>query len=204
LVSAQYAREIGSLAPLREATFIALHWRAAETAQAMHASAISPTHMSDNTHTLNDIGTALTGGNREKRKAPKVVLPLRDKLLLSAPEAAAMLGMGIRWFHEKRPELPLPVQLGPTSHVRWRRADLEAYVASLAHALAHEEPPELRAGKLKKAATEAGGAKPRTGPISAPDATPNPPTKNREQVQQAVKTALQGPGTPVARGWGRQ
>jgi predicted DNA-binding transcriptional regulator AlpA len=122
----------------------------------------------------------LTGGNREKRKTPKVVLPLRDKLLLSAPEAAAMLGMGIRWFHEKRPELPLPVQLGPTSHVRWRRADLEAYVASLAPAPAHEEPPELRAGKLKKAATEAAGAKPCAGAASAGDARLNPPAMNRE------------------------
>jgi predicted DNA-binding transcriptional regulator AlpA len=90
---------------------------------------------------------ALTGAVRARR-TPAV--PVVEKLLLPADEAAPFLGVSLRQFHKMRDSLPAPVMLG-TRRVLWRRADLTAWVNSLQSASAERaEPPQLRAGKLHK------------------------------------------------------
>jgi predicted DNA-binding transcriptional regulator AlpA len=76
-------------------------------------------------------------------------------LLLSAPESAAKLGMSVRRFHQLRPSLPQPVVLGPR-HVRWRLADLVAWVEGLsANSEVRSEPPQLQAGRAARKASAA-------------------------------------------------
>jgi predicted DNA-binding transcriptional regulator AlpA len=78
-----------------------------------------------------------------------------DPLLLTAVQAAALLGMSVRRFHQLRSQLPAPVVFGPR-HVRWRRADLIAWVAGLVVDQGDRpEPPQLRAGKSRKRAAGA-------------------------------------------------
>ena len=97
-----------------------------------------------------DLSAALTRVAATKPSRP-VVAP-GERLLLSAVEAAALLGMSVRLFHQTRPRLPQPVTLGKR-HVRWRRADLISWVASLEPSdAAHAEPPQLARGKAAKKA----------------------------------------------------
>lgn len=78
-----------------------------------------------------------------------------EQLLLSAPEAAEMLGMCVRRFHQLRPTLPQPVVLG-ARHVRWRRADLVAWVEGLtAPTNGLPEPAQLRASRAARKRREA-------------------------------------------------
>lgn len=104
-------------------------------------------------HLNHPIHAALTGSLR----TPKAVggAASQERLLLSATEAASLLGMSLRKFHQTRPELPAPVVIGPR-HVRWRRADLDRWVSDLATVSIRIEPAQLTAGKLKRRTT--GGA----------------------------------------------
>lgn len=74
----------------------------------------------------------------------------RWALLLVAKDAAAFLGISLRKLYELRAagELPAPVRLGERI-VRYRRSDLEAYVASLAGDASIPEPAQLVAGKRR-------------------------------------------------------
>lgn len=68
-----------------------------------------------------------------------------DRLLVTAVEAAQMLSVGERTFHEMRRAdgFPQPVLLGARC-TRWKVADIETYVASLAPTGARPEPAHLR------------------------------------------------------------
>lgn len=96
------------------------------------------------------IHAALTGRpvTDQRRSAP----PHNEGLLLSAAESAALLGMSLRKFHHTRCLLPKPVVIG-MRHVRWRKADLVEWVASLVVAADLPEPPQLRASKAAKKAS---------------------------------------------------
>jgi excisionase family DNA binding protein len=56
-----------------------------------------------------------------------------ERLLLSAPEVAGCLGIGVRtvWRLVATGELPAPVRLPGTRATRWRRADLDRFVEGL-------------------------------------------------------------------------
>lgn len=76
------------------------------------------------------------------------------QLLVDAAQAATLIGVSERTFHtfRRKPGFPAPVDgLGPRL-IRWRRADLEAWVAGLPAAQAAGEPPQLRRGKANKPA----------------------------------------------------
>ena len=62
-------------------------------------------------------------------------------LLISAPDAARLLGVSERSFHNlrHRPDFPRPITIG-TRCVRWRVADLEAFIEALPPANAVTEP----------------------------------------------------------------
>jgi predicted DNA-binding transcriptional regulator AlpA len=77
-----------------------------------------------------------------------------NKLLVDAADAAALLGRSERTFHELRKQAGFPGPVGGLGKrmVRWRLADLEAWVASLPPLAATAEPPQLRAGKARKPA----------------------------------------------------
>ena len=96
-----------------------------------------------------EIHAALTAHRRERAERPQR-LSVREPLLLTATEAASLLGMSVRQFHKLRPQLPAPVVLGPR-HVRWRRADLCDWVVALdAESRTRPEPSQLRAGRVRK------------------------------------------------------
>ena len=97
--------------------------------------------------THHQIAAALAG--RFGNSLPRQPVTLPDRLLLSATESAGLLGMSLRKFHQTRPELPDPVVIG-ARHVRWRRADLVAWVESLTGVADRSEPSQLVAGKTKK------------------------------------------------------
>lgn len=67
--------------------------------------------------------------------------PTVDKLLLSADEGAALIGVSVRSFHmlRNRPGFPAPVVLGPR-YVRWKANDIRAWVEALATSA--EKSPE--------------------------------------------------------------
>ena len=98
-------------------------------------------------HQHHQIHAAITGG-RAAEPIRRMAAPV-EPLLMSAVECAPFLGMSLRKFHLTRPDLPAPVVIGPR-HVRWRRADLIAWVQALATAGEREEPAQLRAGKTAK------------------------------------------------------
>ena len=88
-----------------------------------------------------------------------------------------MLGISLRAFHQKRPSLPAPVQLGQRI-VRWRRDDLRDWVRSLAtvHA-ARSEPEQLARGKARlRVSTLPDGAK------AVESQAPGPETQERRQL----------------------
>ena len=103
--------------------------------------------------THHQIAAALAG--RFSNSLPRQPVTLPDRLLLSATESAGLLGMSLRKFHQTRPELPDPVVIG-ARHVRWRRADLVAWVESLTGVAERSEPSQLAAGKVKKRAEHGG------------------------------------------------
>jgi len=70
--------------------------------------------------------------------------------LLTARQTARLLGVSIRALHYKRDDLPAAIVLGPKC-VRWRRADLIAFVEGLpAGNQARTEPPQLAAARHKR------------------------------------------------------
>lgn len=75
------------------------------------------------------------------------------KLLVDAADAAELLGRSERTFHELRKQVGFPAPVGGLGKrmVRWRTADLEAWVAALPAATATAEPTQLKAGKARKA-----------------------------------------------------
>lgn len=76
------------------------------------------------------------------------------KLLVDAAEGADTLGVSERNFHELRkvPGFPAPVAGLGKRMIRWRMAELEAWVAALPAAAATVEPPQLKRGKAAKVA----------------------------------------------------
>jgi len=68
-----------------------------------------------------------------------------QSLLLSAREAASLMGFSLRTIHHlrKREDFPKPIVLGPRA-VRWRRRDIEAWINGLTPNNANlPEPPQL-------------------------------------------------------------
>jgi len=66
-------------------------------------------------------------------------------LLISAASAAQIMGISKRMLHylRKREDFPKPIVLGPRA-VRWRRQEIEAWVAGLAvESRQRIEPPQL-------------------------------------------------------------
>jgi predicted DNA-binding transcriptional regulator AlpA len=99
-----------------------------------------------------DVHAALTGHHKIAVAKPQH----EEALLLTAAQAADLLGMSERQFHKLRPGLPAPVVLGPR-HVRWRRSDLSAWVLGLTPTEGlRPEPTQLRAGKLRKSRSPGG------------------------------------------------
>ncbi|MBN9518319.1 hypothetical protein J0H58_07345 [bacterium] len=70
-----------------------------------------------------------TSAPTRRRKTPAVMPPI----LLSQPEAWAFVGLSrSAWFTEKAAgNIPNPVCVRTSPRPRWRRADLEAWVATL-------------------------------------------------------------------------
>ena len=99
---------------------------------------------------MSQIHKALTGHHAaEGKRRRKVEIPVGDRLLLTAAEAAAALGVSLRTFYGLRAALPT-VTLGPRV-VRYRAADLETYVAAAAVVgRQFEEPQQLAAGKTAR------------------------------------------------------
>ncbi|MCU0896723.1 MAG: hypothetical protein MUC55_04400 [Burkholderiales bacterium] len=73
-------------------------------------------------------------------------------VLLSAPQAAALLGISERRFHELRrdPGFPQAVLIGARC-VRWHRDELAEYVKSLPRVTVLPEPQHLAARTAAKA-----------------------------------------------------
>lgn len=73
-------------------------------------------------------------------------------LLLTIEEVGALFGLKRRaaYVMASRPGFPKPVQVGLRA-IRWRAADVEAYVAQLP-TVTSAEPPQLRAGKSARRA----------------------------------------------------
>jgi len=69
-------------------------------------------------------------------------------LLLAAPQAAQLLGISERRYHELRraPGFPAAVVLG-TRCVRWHRDELAAYAKALPRVSVLPEPPHLQGRK---------------------------------------------------------
>ena len=76
-------------------------------------------------------------------------------ILVDADEAARLLSISLRSFHDlrKQDRFPLPIRLGPRC-TRWVRAELEVYVTGLPRG-AGEMPPQLAAALAKKNASAA-------------------------------------------------
>lgn len=93
-------------------------------------------------------------------------------LLINVNEAAALLGVARRTVYElrARPDFPKPIALARRA-VRYRVADLEAWIATQAGIVNAPEPATLKAGKAAKRAP-AGGR-------SAGAMTPDPASPRR-------------------------
>lgn len=76
----------------------------------------------------------------------------RIRLLVSAAEAADILGVSERKFHELRhdPKFPAAVNLGPRCN-RWRVAELQSYVDSLEPVPLVSEPAHLKGSRMPQA-----------------------------------------------------
>src|SRR5687768_13827048 len=70
--------------------------------------------------------------------------------LLADDQAAQLLGVSTRKFHELRQEpwMPRPVVLGPRL-VRWARTELEAAVSSMPRQQESREPAQLRRARIE-------------------------------------------------------
>lgn len=76
-------------------------------------------------------------------------------LLLTEDEAASLLGVSARKFHDlkREPWMVAPVQLGPRL-LRWPRAELEAAIAQMPRQAAPgEEPAQLRRRRIESLKT---------------------------------------------------
>lgn len=79
------------------------------------------------------------------------ILSTATPALLDAKQAAAVLNISERKFHELRNSvawLPRPIALGPRL-LRWSRVELEAAVAEAPRATGGNEPASLAAGRRK-------------------------------------------------------
>jgi predicted DNA-binding transcriptional regulator AlpA len=83
---------------------------------------------------------------KKKRRPEAPVVPE----LLNARQAAALLGVSLRTLHNRRRELPPAIILGPKC-IRWRRADLVAWVAGLQPGdTERREPAQLIAARARR------------------------------------------------------
>ena len=106
--------------------------------------------MSDSNQILSE---ALTGHRTSQAPSPRAQVSPPPRLLVDAAEAAKVLGVGLRTFHNMRDKLPLPVSFGGRC-VRWRVADLIGWIADLPGAEVSPEPLQLSAARaLKKTKT---------------------------------------------------
>lgn len=71
------------------------------------------------------------------------------KLLIDARECATLIGCSVRKFHQLRGHagFPAPVSLGQRS-VRWRAADIVAFVDALPIKVDRVEPRQLAASRI--------------------------------------------------------
>jgi predicted DNA-binding transcriptional regulator AlpA len=85
-------------------------------------------------------------------------------LSVAAAEAAELVGVSERSFHElrRREGFPAPIRLFGPLRPRWRVADLRAWVESLPELDSQPMPAQLLAGKQRKRAARkaAGWGKP--------------------------------------------
>ena len=92
---------------------------------------------------------------------------MNKPILVTAADAAALLSVGETRFYQLRAEradFPTPVMLGPRC-IRYRTADIEAFVERLASESAPQpEPVQLAAGRSRVQARRKGHP-----PASAPD-----------------------------------
>ena len=98
---------------------------------------------------MNYASTIHLSATGKTARPARAVVP-SERLLLTAREAAGLLGVSLRLFHSLRPGLPRPVVLAQRA-VRWRRSDLTSHIESL-HAVSavRPEPMQLAAGKAPK------------------------------------------------------
>lgn len=89
---------------------------------------------------------AISKGRREAKCSPTA------HLLDASTAARAIFSCSERQFYKlrQREGFPAPVMLGPRI-VRYRRAELEAFVDTLVAPSANQEPEQLAAGKARKA-----------------------------------------------------
>lgn len=114
------------------------------------------------TKVLSDADEAATPGlMRAAIEIAKALVVLQEpppkRLTVTTEELCQMLNVGERTFHadiRQRTDFPQPVKLTDAARVvRWRVADLEAWLAAQETANdVQPEPVQLRAGKLKKEA----------------------------------------------------
>lgn len=108
--------------------------------------------------------------NRRKRQPrPRVEIQVE---LLNAREAAQLLGWSLRALHYRRAMLPAPIVFSEKC-IRWRRADLLAWIAALptGPSAPQPEPPGLAAGRRRDRA--AGGDPEGTGAHHGREAAPD-------------------------------
>ena len=82
------------------------------------------------------------------------------QMLLNAAQAAALMGISERTFHQWRKTglLPPGVAISP-GRVRWARADLESAIAAAPRKLEVVEPARLIVGKAARSVDGAPGAR---------------------------------------------
>jgi predicted DNA-binding transcriptional regulator AlpA len=76
---------------------------------------------------------------------------------LSAIDAARLLGISERLFHElrRRNDFPLPAHLTPKT-LRWDRSGLIAWLSAQPRAAAKSEPEQLTRGRVFKSGQQVG------------------------------------------------
>jgi predicted DNA-binding transcriptional regulator AlpA len=87
-------------------------------------------------------------------------------VLLDAKQAAGVLGISERKFHELRASkatwLPLPIALGPRL-LRWPRAELEAAVVAAPRVEGADEPESLAVARRRRIDAMKGATQTRSG-----------------------------------------
>jgi hypothetical protein len=88
--------------------------------------------------------------------APAALHQRVETIVFDAKQAAAFIGVSDRTFHAMRPRLPRAIALLGPLRPRWRRADLEAWVAGLPTIdEPAPEPAPMRKGREKRNAEAA-------------------------------------------------